>query len=355
MRVAVEVTANLRGEDKQRPILSCARCVIDSAIEDPDRQIDQNTKPGYSLFRVDFNGKKISAIAIYQKVYDKVRNKWDKDPNLSYPIVLDGIERKAQVAPFGQQSIGGIKENRFLPYFVKIRKFQTIISLKENGDANYSWIINWMNLSNEEISLLPLNFFMEIDRKNDETKSNVIVKTLAIGDKAVQSPGQCYKRSGFFLGIDGRKFEMGQFLIPFHIIGKLPPAGNNKKADEIKVALDFLVTNNGMKDMFKPKGTFYRSEFRYPTDISELTIFPPKGWEIQLNPTQKHPNSIAVLGTDTEIVDEKETSEVLRPKSNANQVFWKLKNPKLTYAYKLNFRCMQEQEPNVENNKRSFS
>ena len=43
MRVTVDVTACLRGENRQWPIISCSRCVIDSEIEDPYRIIDPNT------------------------------------------------------------------------------------------------------------------------------------------------------------------------------------------------------------------------------------------------------------------------------------------------------------------------
>lgn len=81
LKVYSDLTANLTGESKGRPLVSCARCAIDQD-EDP------YVTPGYSLMRIDFNENKMNSIAIYERKYDKLHREWISENQLEYPIMV---------------------------------------------------------------------------------------------------------------------------------------------------------------------------------------------------------------------------------------------------------------------------
>lgn len=82
MKVTIDVTANLDGENKVRPIVSCSRCVIDK-VENPA------VTPGYSIIRINFDSDRVGPLAIYQKKYNYDRRAWVRDAELDFPIIVD--------------------------------------------------------------------------------------------------------------------------------------------------------------------------------------------------------------------------------------------------------------------------
>lgn len=82
LKVYLDLTANLTGENKRRPLISCARCVY-------DKDEDPYVTPGYSILRIDFNNNKIGSIGIYERKYDKrEEGQWVREEQLEYPITV---------------------------------------------------------------------------------------------------------------------------------------------------------------------------------------------------------------------------------------------------------------------------
>jgi hypothetical protein len=88
LKVHMDLTANLVGENRRRPIISCARCVF-------DEERDPSITPGYSIIRVDFDADIVSSTGIYENKYDKKSGKWTQDPNLDYPIIVPDFSKEA--------------------------------------------------------------------------------------------------------------------------------------------------------------------------------------------------------------------------------------------------------------------
>lgn len=55
LKIYSDLTANLTGESKRRPLVSCARCVY-------DKDEDPYVTPGYSILRLDFSDNKVSSL-----------------------------------------------------------------------------------------------------------------------------------------------------------------------------------------------------------------------------------------------------------------------------------------------------
>lgn len=88
LRVYMDLTANLVGENRRRPIISCTRCVF-------DEKGDPSITPGYSIIRIDFDADTVSSTGIYESKYNRISGKWIQDPELDYPIIVPDFSKEA--------------------------------------------------------------------------------------------------------------------------------------------------------------------------------------------------------------------------------------------------------------------
>ena len=77
LKVYYDLTTNLTGESWHRPLISCARCAIDT---DKDPYIT----PGYSILRVDLAQNGVNSIAIYERINHN--GEWREGEQVDYPI-----------------------------------------------------------------------------------------------------------------------------------------------------------------------------------------------------------------------------------------------------------------------------
>lgn len=217
-----------------------------------------------------------------------------------------------------------------MPHIVRLSEYRKIYYIEPNGDAKVVHRIVMKNLSPETLNSFAIPTFFDIYEEYEEEGKLLEVEKVMIGTREMTSADErCYEKDGIIQLASGGRQERGFYKIPFVDVGGL----KTQKEVEIEVHAKTVGVFKKMEE-----GEYVALDIYHPTDMFELIVYPPKTYEISLNPTETFPKSVKIYDWASKVIDHTEIAIVPEPVVIENRIEWKGESPKLSYHYRLFFK-----------------
>jgi len=221
---------------------------------------------------------------------------------------------------------------RFMPRTFKYLEYKRTLHLDRDGNGDIEYFFSIKNISGRLIHKVAIPVALDVYAGDEDEDRRTVIEARISTHVIIRPHENCYEPSGIFEHKDGTRSEHGWIIIPLGEIGGLKPT----KDVDVFIKVHLVRAYEKMDT-----GEYTTVNVYHPMEAIEMIVTPPDGKLIMLNPSEQFSTSVEVWDKASKIIDHLELSEISIPEVKDNMITWKIKEPKIGYAYKLRFKTIE--------------